>query len=117
MKHKADGLLDGDGLLLCLGALANPQRLRILAALANGRAYVSELARAVGLSRPLLQMHLRKLEAAGLVSSQMELSEDGKAMNFYALTPFRLVLDPERVSVAAATLEGAAPQAVTRRSG
>ena len=105
MNHNPDGLLDGDGLLLCLGALANPQRLRILAALGDRRAYVSQLAREVGLSRPLLQMHLRKLEAAGLVSSQMELSRDGKAMNFFALTPFRLVLDPERIAVAAATLE------------
>jgi DNA-binding transcriptional ArsR family regulator len=106
MKTRADGLLDGNGLLLCLGALANPQRLRIIAALARGRVYVSQLARDVGLSRPLLQLHLRKLEAAGLVSSRMEVSRDGKAMNFFELTRFRLVLDPERVAVAAVTLDG-----------
>jgi DNA-binding transcriptional ArsR family regulator len=51
-----------------LGALANPHRLRIVAALASGRNYVSQLAREMGMSRPLLHMHLQRLEAAGLVS-------------------------------------------------
>jgi predicted transcriptional regulator len=30
----------------------------------------------------LLHLHLQKLEEAGLVTSQMELSDDGKALNF-----------------------------------
>ncbi len=51
--------------------------MRIVAELKSGRNYVSELARVVGLSRPLLQMHLTKLEAAGLVTSRLELSSDG----------------------------------------
>ena len=58
-----------------LAALANPHRLRIIAALAaGGRNYVSRLAREIGISRPLLHLHLQKLEDAGLVTSQLELS-------------------------------------------
>jgi ArsR family transcriptional regulator len=94
----------GDELLNVLAVLANPHRLRILATLADGRHYVSELARTLGISRPLLHMHLRRLEAAKLVSSRLELSEDGKAMRYFTLEPFDLRLTPARVAEAAATL-------------
>lgn len=88
-----------------LNALANPHRLRIIAALqAGGRNYVSQLAREIGISRPLLHLHLQKLEAAGLVSSQMELSPDGKALNFFEVTRFHVPLTPEAITAAAATL-------------
>lgn len=97
---------DGD-LLLKLTALASAHRLRIVAELRQGRNYVSQLARVVGLSRPLLQMHLTKLETAGLVSSRLELSHDGKAMKYYELEPFEVTLTPETVADAAATLGAA----------
>jgi DNA-binding MarR family transcriptional regulator len=42
--------------------------MRILAALQAGRVHVSQLARDVRLSRPLVHMQLQRLEAAGLVS-------------------------------------------------
>ena len=60
-------LLGGDDLLQVLAALANPIRLRILAQLASGRDYVSHLAWEIGVSRPLVHMHLQRLEAVGLV--------------------------------------------------
>ena len=48
-----------------LAALASPHRLRIIAALkTDGRNYVSQLAREVGIRRPLLPLHLQKLEEA-----------------------------------------------------
>ncbi|TDD28697.1 ArsR family transcriptional regulator [Actinomadura sp. KC06] len=94
----------GDELLLALSALASPHRLRILAALGEGRRYVSELARQVGISRPLLRVHLSRLEAAGLVRSSLEVSEDGKAMRYFEVVPFVLRLDPERVGAAVRTL-------------
>ena len=59
--------LEGDQLLGMVAALANPIRLRILAQLAERRDYVSHLAREIGISRPLLHMHLQRLEAVGLV--------------------------------------------------
>jgi predicted transcriptional regulator len=96
--------LAGDDLLQVLATLANPHRLRVVAALAAERNYVSQLARELGISRALLQVHLRKLEAAGLVSADIEVSEDGKAMKFYDVTPFALQLTPETIMAAARTL-------------
>src|SRR5438270_10029665 len=94
----------GDQLVEMLAALANPLRLRIVATLAGGRDYVSHLAREIGVSRPLLHMHLQRLEAAGLIAGSLELSEDGKAMKYYEVTHFNLHLTPAMVAEAAETL-------------
>lgn len=97
-------MTDGDRLVETLAALAHPVRLRIVARLAGGRDYVSHLAREIGVSRPLLHLHLQKLEAAGLVVGSLELSSDGKAMKYFELTPLDLHLTPDLVVDAAATL-------------
>ncbi|QWF78177.1 ArsR/SmtB family transcription factor [Amycolatopsis sp. CA-230715] len=110
-----DAVPTGDELLAMLATLANPHRLRVVAALARAPDYVSRLARELGISRALLQVHLRKLEAAGLVSSRMELSDDGKAMKFYEVRPFALHLTPEAVAAAVKTLTK--PGADTRGEG
>src|ERR1700688_1587705 len=95
----------GDQLLTMLSALDNPHRLRIIAALtSDGRNYVSRLAREIGISRPLLHLHLQKLEDAGLVSSQLELSDDGKALNYFAATDFAIDLRPSTIVEAVKTL-------------
>ena len=96
--------MTGDRLLRVLATLANPHRLRVVAALAEQRNYVSQLARELGISRALLQVHLRKLQAAGLVSAVIEVSEDGKAMKFYDVTPFALQLTPQTIRSAVRTL-------------
>lgn len=96
--------MTGDALLQMLSTLANPHRLRVVAALAEERNYVSRLARDLGISRALLQVHLRKLEAAGLVSASVEVSPDGKAMKFYEVEPFALDLTPDTIRIAARTL-------------
>lgn len=104
MKSKK-AYLTGDQLLTMLSALSNPHRLRIIAALhAGGRNYVSQMARDIGISRPLLHLHLQKLESAGLVTSQLELSSDGKALNFFEVAGFALDLTPEAIATAAASL-------------
>ena len=107
---------DGDALLSFLSALASPQRLRIVGSLVGGRQYVSELARAIGMSRPLLHMHLQRLEAAGVVSSTFELGADGKAMKFFEVVPFALELTPGRIAAAAETLTDAPPQDQAERT-
>jgi ArsR family transcriptional regulator len=94
----------GDQLLKMLAALANPHRLRIIAALGERQAYVSELARTLGISRPLLHMHLQALEKAGLVVGHHELSADGKALRYYEVASFDERLTPKRIAEAAATL-------------
>lgn len=99
-----DSELTGDELVSVLATLASPHRMRVLASLAAGREYVSRLARELGISRALLQVHLKKLEKVGLVSAQLELSDDGKAMKFYEVVPFTLHLTPRAIVAATATL-------------
>jgi len=97
--------LNGSQLLAALSALAMPHRLRIIAALAlGGRNYVSQLAREVGISRPLLHLHLQKLQEAGLVTSKLELSSDGKALNYFEVTSFNIALTPATIVKAVKTL-------------
>jgi predicted transcriptional regulator len=97
--------ITGDQLLAMLAALANPHRLRIVAALtAGGRNYVSQLAREIGISRPLLHLHLQKLEEAGLVTSKLELSNDGKALNYFEVSNFDVELTPATIAEAAGSL-------------
>lgn len=94
----------GDELLALFEALSNPHRLRIIAILANGRRYVSQLARELEMSRPLLYMHLQKLDQAGLVKAEMEVSEDGKAMKYYQLQPFAFHINEDVIKEAVRTL-------------
>ena len=97
--------LTGDRLLAALAALANPHRLRIVAALTrDGRNYVSQLARELGISRPLLHLHLQKLEEAGLVTSRLELSSDGKALNYFDVAEFNFELTPAAIAAATQSL-------------
>ncbi|CAN7428011.1 winged helix-turn-helix domain-containing protein [Pseudoduganella sp. LjRoot289] len=92
-------------MLATLAALDNPHRLRIVAALrTGGRNYVSQLARELGISRPLLHLHLQKLEGAGLVTSQLELSSDGKALNYFEAANFQFALTPDTIAEAVKSL-------------
>lgn len=97
-------LNNGDELLLVLEALSNPHRLKIISVLSDGRQYVSQLARELGISRPLLYLHLQKLEEANLVSGTMEISESGKAMKFYTVNSFHLELDKKLIQLLAPSL-------------
>ena len=107
-------VLTEEQLLAVLTAVANPQRLRVIAELNGGRIHVSELARRLGMSRPLLYMHLDKLEKAGLVAGQLELSGDGKAMKYFELAPFEVRLTADTIVAAlAASTDGAAHDELT----
>ena len=89
--------LTGEELVAMLTAIAHPLRLQIIAELAGGRVHVSGLARRLGMSRPLLYMHLDKLEKAGIVTGQLELSQDGKAMKYFELAPFEVRITAETI--------------------
>ena len=105
MKDVINSPVTGDQLLTMLAALANPHRLRIIAALqSDGRNYVSQLAREVGISRPLLHLHLQRLEEAGLVTSRLELSQDGKALNYFEVAGFAIKLTPAAIAAGVKTL-------------
>lgn len=85
-------------LLALFGALANPYRLQIIRVLSDSSRHVSQLARDIGISRPLLIMHLKRLEEAGLVTSRLELSGSGKAMRFYKIEDFNIQITPELIA-------------------
>ena len=110
--------MDSDDLLAMLAAVGHAQRLRVVAELRAAelegrRLHVSELARRLGLSRPLLYMHLERLENAGLVAGNLELSEDGKAMKYFELQPFALTLDADTITAAVQAGGAASPDAAT----
>jgi DNA-binding transcriptional ArsR family regulator len=63
-----------------------------------------ELARDVGISRPLVHLHLARLESAGLVTGHHEVSEDGKAMRMVEVAEFTLTLDPTTIAALAASI-------------
>jgi DNA-binding transcriptional ArsR family regulator len=88
-----------------LAAIASPQRMRVIHELLGQPLHVSELARRVEMSRALLYMHLRKLEDAGFVTSELRLSEGGKAINVYSSSNFSITLTPELIAAAVEELE------------
>lgn len=93
-------MTDPTHLVRQLQALANPVRLWLVARLhKEGPQYVSALARAAGISRPLLKMHLKKLEEAGLVTSEIGTADNGKSANFFRAKPFDLNLTPETIAL------------------
>lgn len=96
--------------------MGHAQRLRILAELAKGRVHVSELARRLGLSRPLLYLHLDRLEKAGLVVGELELAADGKAMRYLELVPFELRLTIDDI-IAALLADGADERGLAGQEG
>ncbi|MEU8662224.1 ArsR/SmtB family transcription factor [Actinoplanes philippinensis] len=103
--------MTGDELVSLLAALASPHRLRILAALTDGRTYVSELARRLRMNRPLLYMHLQKLEAAGLVTGELVTAADGSSVKYVEAVPFVVTLDLDAIAAAARTVTLPGPAA------
>ena len=76
-----------------LNALGNEHSLAIMAVLADGERYASELAKEVGISRPLMYLHLKKLENAGLVESEIRhFDEPPYTKKFYKAKHFELTL-------------------------
>lgn len=77
-------------------ALSNPVRVKILKLLCQKEWYVYELAKELGISRQLLYLHLKKLEKAGLIESELRLEpDDPRAKKYYRAKQFRLVIDNE----------------------
>lgn len=97
-------ILSGDDLLGILEALSNPYRLKIIATLHKEKKYVSQLARELGISRPLLYLHLKKLEDAKLINGYHEISKNGKAMKYYELNSFCIKLNEELIAQTASSL-------------
>jgi ArsR family transcriptional regulator len=90
--------VDKKSLAEMLNALGNEHSLTILAILAKSECYVSELAKEVGISRPLLYLHLKKLENVGLVESEIRhFEEPPYTKKFYKAKNFELVLSLSKI--------------------
>jgi hypothetical protein len=50
------------------------------------------------MSRPLLYMHLSKLQDAGFVTSELELDPEGRALKVFELVPFSMTIDPATIA-------------------
>lgn len=77
-------------------AISNPLRIKILKHLIEKEWYVYELAKELGISRQLLYLHLKKLEKAGLVESDLRL-EENKAKKYYWATEFSYKVDNKEI--------------------
>lgn len=89
---------DVERLAKMLDALGNEYSLGIMAVLAHGERYVSELADEVGISRPLLYLHLKKLESAGLVEGEVRhFDEPPYTKKYYKAKHFEVVVSLDRL--------------------
>jgi len=85
-------------------AFSHPMRIKIVGVLSEKRRYVSELAKIMNMSRPLLYMHLKKLEEADIITGSYEISQTGKSMKYYEIKSFDIHLTPELLSSLATTI-------------
>ncbi|MEP6479980.1 MAG: winged helix-turn-helix domain-containing protein [Rhodoglobus sp.] len=108
--------MNAEQLSAWLTAIASPQRMRILASIADEPLHVSELARRVGMSRALLYMHLAKLEEAGFVTGHYELTDDGKALKFFAAVPFSSTIDLATLDAAVAESPALTAETATEKA-
>ncbi len=102
-----DDVTLGSHLAGVIAALDHPTRRRIVAILLVRGTHVSQLARDLEVSRPVLHVHLARLQEAGLVTSSLRFSGDGKALRHFELQPFDIRLTPEAITE---SVESPAPQ-------
>ena len=90
--------------LVAIGeALSNPIRVRVLKMLCEKEWYVYELAKELGISRQLLYLHLKKLEKAGLIESELRLEPgDPRAKKYYRAKRFNILINNDLIK----TLKG-----------
>ena len=75
-------------------AISHPVRLKLLYLLSERERYVYELAKDLSLSRQVVQLHLKRLEKAGFVESDLRLEEnDNRAKKFFKLKEFNVELE------------------------
>ncbi|AEF96112.1 ArsR/SmtB family transcription factor [Methanotorris igneus] len=77
-------------------ALSNPIRIKILYLLNQRPWNIYELAKELNLSRPVVYAHLKKLEDADLVESDLVL-EDVRAKRIYKARKFRFEIDNDTI--------------------
>ncbi|MDQ1254406.1 MAG: ArsR family transcriptional regulator [Euryarchaeota archaeon] len=77
-------------------ALSHPVRLKLLYLLSKEERYVYELAKDLDLSRQVVYLHLKRLEKAGFIESDLRLEDDDmRAKKFFRLKKFEVSLSME----------------------
>ncbi|WP_292467539.1 winged helix-turn-helix domain-containing protein [Methanolobus sp.] len=77
-------------------AVSHPVRLKLLYLLSEKERYVYELSKDLDLSRQVIQLHLKRLENAGFVESDLRLEDDdNRAKKFFRLKSFDVKLEIE----------------------
>lgn len=77
-------------------ALAHPLRIQLLYMLSEKERYTYELSKNLNLSRQVIDLHLKRLEKAGFVESNLRLEEnDSRTKKFYRLKNFDVKVDLE----------------------
>ncbi|MBP1908644.1 ArsR/SmtB family transcription factor [Methanolobus bombayensis] len=70
-------------------AISHPVRLKLLYLLSERERYIYDLSKELDLSRQVIQLHLKRLEKAGFVESDLRLEDnDNRAKKFYKLKEF-----------------------------
>ena len=74
-------------------AISHPLRLKLLYMLSEREWYVYELAKELNISRQVLYLHLKRLEKADFVESDLRLEDnDMRAKKFFKLKEFEVEL-------------------------
>ncbi|MBP2030276.1 ArsR family transcriptional regulator [Methanohalophilus levihalophilus] len=77
-------------------AISHPLRLKLLCMLSEREWYVYELAKELNVSRQVLYLHLKRLEKAGFVESDLRLEDDDmRAKKFFRLKDFDVSINIE----------------------
>jgi len=84
-----------------LNLLGNMTRLRVIAALQNGKMFIQELSQVLEISYPLLHLHLKNLEANGIVRSEYSIGTDKSrryVKRYFELEDFKIEISPKAIA-------------------
>ena len=90
-----------DDLASVLNLLGNMTRLRVIVALQKGKMFIQELSRSLEISYPLLHLHLKNLEANGIVRSEYSIGTDKSrryVKRYFELEDFKIEISPEAIA-------------------
>ncbi|MDF1540612.1 MAG: winged helix-turn-helix domain-containing protein [Candidatus Thorarchaeota archaeon] len=90
-----------DELASILSLLGNVTRLRVIAALKEGKMFIQELSQSLGVSYPLLHLHLKNLESNGIVRSEYSVGTDKArryVKRYFELVDFNVGVDANYIA-------------------
>lgn len=91
-----------------LSLLGNLTRLRVIAALSKRPMFIQELSSELGVSYPLLHLHLKNMEKHGIVKSEYTVGTDKATRyvkRYFSIINFKLVITVDLIAKLAERLE------------